>query len=124
MATPSGVPRYLQPEREDRSVAAIPIFGIVAPFAAFLTIRIPFGCSVLNPLDLPWPPIIEIPVRIVCLAVVLMALVLVMSGFTKRGQRIASAIVLASWVVWFPIVIVVVFITVWGDPGVGTCVAR
>jgi hypothetical protein len=54
-------------------------------------------------------------------AVVLAAITLVVLAFATRGLRWLGAVILSIWVVWTPVWFVVLFLSVYGDPGPTTC---
>jgi hypothetical protein len=116
------VPSYLRPDKDGRWLAATMILGILAPLATFLALRIPIGCSVLNFLRLPWPPLVQIPAQLLTLVVAVFAWILVIRGLTKPDLRVTSVAIIAFWLVSLPIGFIVFFFSVYGDPGTGTCV--
>lgn len=96
--------------------------GVVGPLAMLVYLGAPFGCSALNLLHLAWPEPLKVTLQLLALAVVLAGLAAIIYGFTKPRLRRISGLFVFLWVVSVPIVFIVLFLSVYGDPVPGTCV--
>ena len=100
---------------------AIVIAGLVAPVAAFLLIRVPMGCSVLNLFGLPWPNDVTATVLASCAIVALVSSALTFGGMAFRSVRSASVAILWYWAAALVPGFFVLFLSLYGDPGPTTC---
>lgn len=102
-------------------LAILIILGVLAPIAVFLAVRVPMGCSVINPLGLPWPA--PTNAIVASLVVAFAALIAVVRGFFHQSTRVVSIVFVGLWLAQVPAIFFLVFITIYGDPG-PTCFVR
>lgn len=93
--------------------------ALFGPAALALGMLVHVGCTVLNPLELPWEPALQETVRVASFAVAGLALLLVVRGFWIEPWAAGS--ILLAWVVLAPILLVVVLMFSFGDPAPGSC---
>lgn len=98
--------------------------GLAVPIALFFIVRIPMGCSVLNFLHLPWPPMTEAIVQGLAIAIAAVAVILVVRALMIPHLRWTALSVLIIWPLLFPAWFLVLFISVYGDPDPTTCEIR
>lgn len=107
-----------------RAVLTILACGLVVPIALFFLARIPVGCSVLNFLHLPWPPLAEAIVQASAVAVTAVAVTLVVRALMIPNLRWVALTVLIIWPLLFPAWFLIFFISIFGDPAPSSCEIR
>jgi hypothetical protein len=107
-------------QRGTVTLARVSIAGlaILTPLAVILSFRLGFEmCAVLNLLGLPWPSDVKFVVRLICDVIIVLYIALLVVGFRRPSLKRAAVIaVIYSGVMAIP-TLLVLFLTVYGDPG-------
>ena len=99
------------------------VAGLAAPVFAWIALRLTWrSCTVLNPLGQPWPEPWEDVGVVTFAALALIMVAVIISGFRLPSTRATSAVVLALVVSSSVPVLFTVFISVFGDQSLETCV--
>jgi hypothetical protein len=103
--------------------AILGVLAVLAPFAAFVAIRIGLvrTCVGFNTLGLPWHPVLSTAVMTLGILVVIASFAMIVIGFCTPGMRIAAAAAILFGVLSAVPVLIVLFANVYGEFG-GDCI--
>lgn len=92
--------------------------ALIAPLAVVVAFRLSFEmCIILNPLGLPWTQPVKTVARIVSAAAIVVSTVMLIWG-SRRHDLKGASLVLAKYSAAIAVpTILVLFLTVYGDPG-------
>jgi hypothetical protein len=95
--------------------------GVLAPLAFFVAVRIGVirSCTGLNLLGLPWHPAASTAGLVLAVLVMLGAFVMLIFGYGTRGMRGNALGVTLWWVLSLIPLVIVLFLSVYGDPAPG-----
>lgn len=113
------VSRPLRPPLAARANVAIIALGFVAPPSAFVAFRLLIkSCTGINFLVLPWPGPVEVIVAVLAIALALAWFPSIVWGYLRPELRIAAVASTCTALLLAGPVLVAVFLSIYGDPGV------